>query len=91
MRPTAATIATVGFFLLTYTTRKNHYTQIQENPRILSGDTKCWIPNYMLQALYQHVLGYPELLNMASDIKWWDLIKSNINIAGRVSRVLRRE
>jgi len=75
------------FFIkkMIFTTKKNNYTAIQENPTILEGKFKCWLPNYLLQAAYQHVLGYPELLNISKDIDWFDLIKQNLFARGKIS------
>jgi len=78
------------FFIkkMIFTTKKNNYTQIQPNPSILKGKFKCWLPNYLLQAAYQHVLAYPELLDMSKDIDWFDLVKQNLFVRGRLSKFI---
>jgi len=55
---------------------KNHYTQIQADTPALPGKFQPMLKDYLLQGLYQHVVGYPQVLGMLenNDIPLGDLL-----------------
>lgn len=69
-----------GFSLMLAMSLRGQYTQIKAKAKPLKGHYKHFLYNYFAQALYQHVVGYPESMGMLShqDIPLVDLFASDL-------------